>query len=193
MQELWRRVMSGGYIRTYELREVEQLGALILARLNAEDTPAKDAHGPWVASRVVYPLRSLLIKSGYNSLAYLVASLIALGGGFATSGIAVAAGASKGTASAWVIFGIGLLVALAGGLSQRFRFGFRSSERLTLASALREESWHFVYRTGGYSDPIASAFQAFQAKVDELHRRIDQVTTLESQPDGSDAPSTKGE
>jgi hypothetical protein len=184
--------LSGPYVRAYELREVEQIARLILARLNGDDAPMSDAHKAWVASRVEYPLRSLLIKSGYSSLAYLAVSLIALGGGFATSGIAVAAGAAKGSSTAWVIFGIGLVVALAGGLSQRFRFGFRAGERLTLASALREESWHFVYSTGAYAGPVASAFQAFQSKVDEIHRRIDQVATLEPEAGKNDPPAQGG-
>jgi hypothetical protein len=141
----------------------------------------RDQNQAWVASRLRYPLRSLLIKANGNAVMYVAVSLLIVGGGFATSGIAAAGGAGKGSPAAWVIFGIGLLVALAGGISQQFRFGFRSSERRTLAVALREEGWHFVYETGTYAEG-ATAVSALQARVDEIHRRIAQVAALDSEP-----------
>ncbi|MCW3025577.1 MAG: hypothetical protein JWM29_1009, partial [Solirubrobacterales bacterium] len=63
-----------------------------------------------------------------------------------------------------------------------FRFGFRSSERRTLAVGLREEGWHFVYATGDYEPDAGTSVAQFQKRVDEIHRRTAQVGALESEP-----------
>ena len=133
--------LLGVRVPQFELEEIIQLSSLLVARMEALEPDADQRHEAWVASRFRYPLRSLLIKANGSSVAYVVLTLVVVAGGFATSGIAAAAGAGKGTSTttAWVVFGIRLLVALAGAISQQFRFGTRSSERRTLAVALREE------------------------------------------------------
>jgi Protein of unknown function (DUF4231) len=137
-------------------------------------------HQAWVASRFRYPLRSLLIKANGSSVLYVLLTAVVVAGGFATSGIDAAAGAGKGSGTAWLVFGIGLVVALAGAISQQFRFGYRSSERRSLAVTLREEGWHFVYRVAPYAQD-ATAVQVFQFRVDELHRQVAQVSAVESE------------
>jgi Protein of unknown function (DUF4231) len=178
-----RRVLQAlTRVPRFELEEIEQLSELIVRRLGEWQPKDAEKHQAWVASRFRYPLRSLLIKANGNAALYVATTLVVVAGGFATSGIAAAAGAAKGSSSAWVVFGIGLLVALAGAISQQFRFGFRSSQRLTLAVSLREEGWHFVYLTGDYSLPTQDAFPLFQTRVDDIHRRMAQVGELETTP-----------
>jgi hypothetical protein len=172
----------------FELTEVWQLSQLIRARLDKIDTDASERHKAWVASRIRYPLRDLLIVANRDATSHVLFSLVVVAGGFATSGIAVAAGAGKGSAGSWIVFGIGLVVALAGAMSQQIRFGVRSGERRTLAVALREQGWHFANGTGDYVDDT-TAFTAFEARVDDIHRRIAQVDVLE----GSTAPTDGSE
>jgi hypothetical protein len=177
----------------FELEEIAQLSELIQARLNTLEPGDDVRHHAWVASRFRYPLRSLLIVSNRDAASYVAITLLIVGGGFATSGIAVAAGAGKGSAGSWIVFAIGLLVALAGAISQQLRFGFRSSERRTLAVTLREEGWHFANLTGDYAPAGRVAFVLFESRLDELHRRIAQVDVLERAPAPSDkAKSERG-
>jgi hypothetical protein len=177
----------------FELEEVWQLSELIRGRLDGMDDDASERHRAWVSSRFRYPLRSVLIVANRDATSHVGLSLILVAGGFATSGIAVAAGAGKGTAGSWVVFGIGLLVALAAAISQLLRFGVRSNERRALAVALREQGWHFANRTRDYSGDDQPAFALFESRLDELHLRLAQVDVLEaaSGHDGSDGSETK--
>jgi hypothetical protein len=163
----------------FELQEVWQLSQLIRARLDKMDGSASDRHREWVASRFRYPLRALLIVANRDATNHMAFTLMVVAGGFATSGIAVAAGAGKGSAGSWVVFGIGLVVALAAATSQQLRFGLRSNERRSLAVALREEGWHFVNGSGDYGIADRPAFVLFEARVDEIHRSIGTVDVLD--------------
>ena len=179
---------------TFELVEVWQLSELIRARLDAIDAKAPERNKAWVESRIRYPLRALLIVANRDATNHVGFSLIVVAGGFATSGIAVAAGAGKGSAGSWVVFGIGLVVALAGALSQQLRFGVRSNERRTLAVALRQEGWHFANGTGEYANQTQASFDQFETRVDDIHRRIAQVDLLEATVhDEADKPKGKAQ
>lgn len=160
----------------YELQEVWRLSELIRERLDEIEKGANARHKEWVASRFRYPLRAALILANRDGTSYIAFTLIVVAGGFATSGIAVATGAGKGSTASWVVFGIGLLVALAAAFSQQLRFGVRSNERRALAVAMREHGWHFVNQTGAYADlePHA-AFARFEAQLDDIHHRNSQV------------------
>jgi Protein of unknown function (DUF4231) len=168
----------------FELQEVWQLSQLICARLDEMDSSASDRHREWVASRFRYPLRALLIVANRDATNHMAFTLVVVAGGFATSGIAVAAGAEKGSTGSWVVFGIGLVVALAAATSQQLRFGLRSNERRSLAVALREEGWHFVNHSGDYGIADLPAFLLFEARTDDIHRRIGKVDVLD--PTASD-------
>jgi hypothetical protein len=89
----------------------------------------------WATHNYERSLKDLVEKAEHNAAAYLVVNILVIGGGFAISGLAVASKGSNGSGASWFVFGIGLVVAVAGGLSQQFRFGFRSSERRTLVLA----------------------------------------------------------
>jgi len=175
-------------VRPYELHEVYQIEDHILERLR--DLPAhidqQQRLKDWVASRFTYPLRSLLIQAKGNGKYFFVLNTIVVGGGFTTSGIAVAAGANKGSAVAWVIFGLGLLVAIAGGITQVYRPGHRASERLTLVMKLREEGWAFANATGPYSANVEKAFLVFDARLTEFHRQATHISLI----DGDDSTIT---
>jgi hypothetical protein len=168
-----------GRVQKFELVEVEQLSEEVLKRMKKLQPDADATHEKWVAAEFRYPLRSLLIKAGRNSMAFATLSLVVVVGGFATSGLAVAGGAEKGSAVAWGIFLIGLIVALAGGISQIFRFGIRSNARRTLALNLREEGWSFVYRDGDYADG-GEPSRKFRARVTDIQRRVADVARIDS-------------
>ena len=174
-----------GKVQKFELIEVEQLSDVVLKRMNEVQPDAADRHKAWVAAEFRYPLRSLLIKAGHNSTFFVLLSMVVVAGGFATSGIAVAGGAEKGSSLAWVVFAIGLIVALAGGVAQIFRFGTRSNARRTLALNLREEGWNFAYKDGDYVED-QEALQKFRARVTDIQRRIADVARIDSDtPAGS--------
>lgn len=179
----WRRFRASRLtgVRAYELREVYQLEQHILVRLGGlpahvdQQQRLKD----WLASRFTYPLRSLLIQAKGNGKYFFVLNTIVVAGGFATSGLAVAAGAHKGSAVAWVIFGFGLLVAVAGGITQVYRPGHRASERLTLVMKLREEGWAFANATGVYAVDAEKAFRIFDARLTEFHRQATHISLID--------------
>jgi hypothetical protein len=178
------RLRSGFGASQNELSEVDEIGNHILERLlrnlaqNSSDVPR---YTDWVTSRFAYPLRALLVKAGSNTRGYLFLNLIVIGGGFATSGIAVAAGTGhKSSTAAWIVFGVGLAVALAGGVSQILRPGFRATQRITLAMELREEGWAFAMCTKDYPEAEPQvAFERFEQRVSNIHRRAAQVIGLE--------------
>lgn len=187
-----RRPLSAyfGKVQKFELIEVEQLSDEVLKRMNKTQPDADERHKAWVAAEFRYPLRSLLIKAGHNSTYFALLSIVVVAGGFATSGIAVAGGAGEGSSAAWVVFAIGLIVALAGGIAQIFRFGVRSNARRALALNLREEGWNFVYKEGDYTND-ADALRKFRARVNEIQRRIAEVASIDSEaqpaaPSGTD-------
>ena len=176
----WWRSVS---VPQFELVEVLQLGGHIATRLDGIGNQAeqdRERLHDWVASQFTFPLRSLLIQANRNATRFVVLNGVIVGGGFITSAIAVAAGG--GSASRWLIFGVGLVVAVAGALSQQLRLGFRSSERRTLAVALRQEGWAFANALGDYRGDSAAAFELFDQRVAEIHRRAAQVSALDAAP-----------
>ena len=179
------RLRSGFGASQNELREVDEIGSHILERLLRDLVrvgPGDERrYMDWVTSRFAYPLRALLVRAGSNTRGYLFLNLIVIGGGFATSGIAVAAGTGhKSSTAAWIVFGVGLAVALAGGVSQILRPGFRATQRITLAMELREEGWAFAMGTKDYPEAEPQvAFERFEQRVSNIHRRAAQVIGLE--------------
>lgn len=174
------RIADG--VQTYELIEVQQLGDLILRRIEEDQALSAAVYRPWVASRVTFPLRSLLLQASRNTRGAIVLNLLVVAGGFATSGIAVAtrAGGKPSSLTSWVIFSIGLIVAMGGAITQFFRPAFRSTERTSLAVELREEGWAFATASGAYAGDVTEALPIFQAKVSDVHRRAARVAALDS-------------
>ncbi|MCW2981104.1 MAG: hypothetical protein JWO14_2831 [Solirubrobacterales bacterium] len=180
-----------GRVQEFELIEIAQLSNLVLERMDKDDAAAPaGGNKAWVASQFRYPLRSWLIKANWNSFTFLGLSLLVIGGGFATSGITAAAGASKGSAAAWIIFAIGLIVAVVGGISQQFRFGVRANQRRALAVSLRAQGWRYVFKAGDYAGDGASA--AFRAKVEELQNNAAQVGVIEGDTSAPSPPPSNG-
>jgi hypothetical protein len=167
---------------TIERREAEALAAHVLAAL-AADNGGEPPTGPrrdWVKYRFEEPLKHLLKQANSNARGHLVTNLVVIAGGFATSGIALAAKGGKGTPVSWVVFAIGLLVALAGGVAQTLRLGQRANQRTALAAELREEGWAFVHRLGPY-DPskVSEPFAEFDRRLSDIHRRASEIAVLE--------------
>ena len=137
LRRWFTRLRSGFGVPAYELQEVDNLGRHIWHRLSSltSITTLDDSQlADWVNGQFTYPLRNWLLQASRNTRGHVLLSLVVIGGGFATSGIAVAAGTGhKGSHTSWVVFSIGLVVALAGGVSQLFRPGYRATQRTTLA------------------------------------------------------------
>jgi len=178
------RLWGGFGVPQYELVGVRQLGDHVLRRTNRLSRIEGDPvlYGDWVASEFTYPLRALLWGSARARRAHMLLNLLVVGGGFATSGIAVAAGSGhRGTATSWIVFAIGLLVALVGGANQLFRPGFRANERRSIAVELREEGWTFAMGKGEYAGDDTAAFDLFQRRVSALQRRVANIGALETE------------
>jgi hypothetical protein len=180
----WPRWLRRDGVPEYELIEVSQLGDLILRRILNSSSLADDIYGPWVASRVTYPLRSMLLQASRNTRGAVLLNLLVVGGGFATSGIAVAtkSGGKASALTSWVVFAIGLVVAVGGALTQFFRPAFRATERTALSVELREEGWAFATSSAGYQGAVDDVFPIFEAKVSDIHRRAAKVGALDSSP-----------
>lgn len=207
----WLRFRVGG-VRPDDLVEVDKLGIHIVSRLRdasaeSEASQHQDVLDDWVTARFTNPLSALLRQSNRNVRGNVLLNLVVVGGGFATSGIAVlATGTSNSDGSSpsaavqqqfgsswmpWVVFVIGLLVALAGGISQLFRPGYRGTQRLILAMQMREEGWAFAMRTGDYPIDDSEAFERFNTRVCSIHRRATEIVGLEPEPATSDPASSK--
>lgn len=193
-----RRVPLADGVQRYELVEVQQLGDLILRRIVSDNQLSRTVYEPWVASRVTFPLRSLLLQASRNTRSAIFLNLLIVAGGFATSGIAVAtkSGGKSSALTSWVVFAVGLIVAVGGAVTQFFRPSFRASERTRLAVELREEGWAFATAAGAYSKDVMDALSAFQAKVSDVHRRAARVASLDSMtpagPTGSARSARRG-
>lgn len=170
-----------------ERDEVVSLGEFIANRLtcplgsgNQESNQArKDRLQEWVTARFTRPLQKLLVQASRNAKGYALLSVFIIGGGFATSSIAVAAGTGKNSTS-WIVFSVGLVVALAGGVSQLYRPGYKATQIFALAMKLREVGWDFANGTGDYKgDDIQSLFILFDGQVSEIHWRAARIMDFE--------------
>jgi hypothetical protein len=166
--------------------------------------------GQWVTYQFRKPLERLLKQARTDTVSHRATNLVIIAGGFATSGLAVAAGENPGTAVRWVVFSVGLIVALAGGVAQTFRLGPRAGGRQALAAELRGEGWALVHKHGRYRetappDPARetpapntgaakapTAFERFDAQVSDIHRRAREIATPEG-PTMDQSPSDPAE
>ena len=195
------RLRSAFGVPKSELDEVNALGQHILLRV--QNLPARDSNetqgmkqqrlSDWVLENFTRSLRTLLLQSSRNGRGNIILSIVIIAGGFATSGIAVAAGTGhKGTSTSWIVFSVGLAVALAGGISQLFRPGYRATQRLTLARDLKEQGWAFVNaNTADYKGDLQSAFDLFDQRVTAINRRSVELIGLEPES-GTGRRGTRG-
>jgi len=180
---------SGLGVQLYEIEEIEDIGGYILNRLEGSTTEthlSPEQARDWVKGRFTRPLCTWLRKTSQNVRSYALLTLIVIAGGFATSGIAVSAGkVAKHSNTSWIVFSIGLIVALSGGLSQIFRPGQRAAKRGALVAELRDEGWDFANSAGAYTGTTAESFKVFAGKVTEIHRRAAEVSAIESETKGA--------
>ena len=178
---LWSRLRGGWAVPQYEIRGVMQLGEHVRARAGRLTGPSQDAYRDWIESEFTYPLRALLWATARSRRAYMGLNLLVVAGGFATSGIAIAAGSgTKGSVTSWVVFALGFSVAIVGGVNQQFRPGHRATERNSVTVDMREEGWSFAMGSAEYAGDDAAAFALFQSRVFALQRRIASIGQLES-------------
>jgi len=147
------------------------------------ETSGDDGHD-WVSYRFEGLWLRLLFQSYSNARDHLVVNTVVIAGGFATSGLAVTAtkgGAhtSASTTTAWVVFAIGLAVALAGGVSQLYRPGHRATGRSELAARLRDEGWALIDGHGDYAGKQGGdLFEVFDTRVAEVRRAAAELSKL---------------
>lgn len=184
------RLWSAFGVPRSELDEVKSLGDHILLRLqrlpvldgSESSESQRQRLQDWVNGSFTRPLRALLLQASRNERSHAILNLAVIVGGFATSGIAVAAGSGhRGSNTAWIVFSFGLVVALAGGISQLFRPGYRATQRVTLATELRDEGWAFANASKDYKNKgnIEKAFYLFDERVSAINRRSAEIRGFE--------------
>jgi hypothetical protein len=159
------------------------------------------ADSTWVKYRFEGPLLALLRGSYSNARTHFFVNMAVIVGGFATSGIAVASGNATTSGSngghntlAWVVFAIGLLVALSGGISQIFRPGQRSTGRSLLAAELLNEGWaldgrHGIYKASAEPNEL---FILFDRRIGEIRGQAFQLGVLDDSGPPKHAPPSPG-
>jgi hypothetical protein len=111
--------------------------------------------------------------------------VVAIGAGFATSGVAAASG---NTSSAkWIVFTLGLLVAIVNSVQQNWKPSQRSASEYQAAAALKTEGWNFVYKRGAYAalSDDGSTWGVFVDAVNGILRAadtLDEVSTTDPPP-----------
>ena len=159
--------------------------------------PSQEALQDWVHFQYTGLLKHLTRQTDRYTSGHLATGLIVIAGGFATSGIAVAAGSGRGSSPAWLIFGIGLAVAVAGGMGQIFRLAQRSVGFGELADLLRAEGWALVNSQDAYTAADVSktegstVFDVFAANVSNIRRQATQLAAIEA-PSVSARKGSKG-
>lgn len=75
----------------------------------------------------------------------------------------------------WVVFALGLLVAVSGALEEFFRFGERWRHYRQHLEALKTEGWQFVQLIGNYASEQypthAAAYTKFATRIEEILQR----------------------
>ncbi len=75
----------------------------------------------------------------------------------------------------WVVFALGLLVAISGAVEEFFRFGERWRHYRQHLEALKTEGWQFVQLIGNYGSEQypthAAAYTKFATRVEEILQR----------------------
>jgi Protein of unknown function (DUF4231) len=194
------RLWSAFGVPRSELDEVKSLGDHILLRLQRlpvlDGSESRESQRQrlqdWVNGSFTRPLRALLLQASRNERSHAILNLAVIVGGFATSGIAVAAGSGhRGSNTAWIVFSFGLVVALAGGISQLFRPGYRATQRVTLATELRDEGWAFANASKDYKGKdnlkgsknegnLEKSFGLFDERVSAINRRSAEIRGFEA-------------
>ena len=166
----------------YQLTEVFQLESHMRARIASIAQPLtdedRDRRRDWIASRFTYPLRELMIKASRNGRGNLIVTILVVGGGFAVSGVAIAQGKTSSTSTSWWIFSIGLVVALAGGVNQLYRPGYRAKERLSLITQFEEEGWAFANASKPYEAGTRESLALFEDNLSSLLRRATEISAI---------------
>jgi hypothetical protein len=135
----------------------------------------------------VYAQRAPRYRFGFTAL-----TVVAIGAGFATSGVAVASG---NTSSAkWIVFTLGLLVAIVNSVQQNWKPSQRSASEYQAAAALKTEGWNFVYKRGAYAalSDDSSTWGVFVDAVNGILRAaatLDEVSTTDPPPPPPPPPS----
>ncbi|NUO83474.1 DUF4231 domain-containing protein [candidate division KSB1 bacterium] len=75
----------------------------------------------------------------------------------------------------WVVFALGLIVAICGAVEEFFRFGERWRHYRQHLEALKTEGWQFVQLIGNYSSEQypthAAAYTKFATRIEEILQR----------------------
>ena len=181
-----------------ELREADELGRLVLAALSPKGSQGAPANhlavDRWVQYRYTEVLKDLIKHTGGYKKWNVLTGVIIIVGGFATSGVAVAAGNDAPRSIPWVVFGFGLLVAFSGALAQILKLGPQTVLYIHLTRELRDEGWALVHGHGPYTGGPAEKFTEFDRRVTEIDARAESLGAPETPtPTANGQPGTTGQ
>jgi len=161
--------------RTKAERDTEQEVEKLHGLLGGELTKDSEADKEFLEFRFRRRCASYLRLCRYNSVSNTLITLVIVAGGFATSGIAVATGGGRGSKAGWLVFAIGIVVAVAGALAKLFNPETRALQLKAIVARMIAEAWDFVEYRGAYV-PVASQprrFAHFRDTIESLNREAD--------------------
>jgi hypothetical protein len=143
------------------------LAALIAASYEGNG----DSFKAFVRYRFRRPLHYSVKSSLWYGVSFSVLSLLAIGGGLASSALATVPGNHD-----LAIAIIGIVIAVATAVNRLWRPGLRSAVRHRTANSLRREGWAFLCGQGSYAkgDPTQRA-DAFIVAVERINAEAEAI------------------
>lgn len=146
----------------------------LLQALTTLDEPKKNAlQGRWLDQMKWMSGRARYTKNWYFRL-----RLTAIVGGVLIPALVSLGELKVGDATfevKWLVFALGLLVAICGAVEEFFRFGERWRHYRQHLEALKTEGWQFVQLIGNYSNDQypshAEAYAKFATRIEEILQR----------------------
>lgn len=169
--------------------EAEQLRKEISKKIRSSGDPALRAIGierldSFLFFRVEHPMFAHSWRGPSYGRAFTLLSVGAIAAGVASTAISATEGAAEDLR--WVLFTLGLVVAVFTAINQLWKPSQRSVGAYRAANRLRRGSWDYVLGRGAYRGlSEQQAFERFLDEVAEIHARVEAIDELE--PEG--APS----
>jgi Protein of unknown function (DUF4231) len=161
--------------RTKAERDTEQEVQQLFVHLGQQLNSASSADKDFLEFRFRRRAANYLRLGRYNSVSNTFITLLIVAGGFATSGIAVAAGGGRGSKTGWIVFAIGIVVAVAGAIARLFNPETRALELKSIVAKMIAEAWDFIENAGVYASATSQtdSFPLFRETIESLNRQAD--------------------
>jgi hypothetical protein len=132
--------------------DTARLVARILDRLPADDAdPLNRAHRDFIKRRYAFHLVAYSVGAPRYDFAFNFLSLTSIVAALGSSGLSAAAGDGNGGTTRWIVFALGIVVALFTGVVQLVRPAQRATTRYQAANALRRAGWDFALARNDYN------------------------------------------